>query len=152
MAASLQFEMSQSSGFPFPIPFLEHLGMVLVSYGENQAQIDLPLQAWMHNSYGVGHGGVVMTLLDVAMALSGRTESDSANTGNVTIEMKTTFFAPARGSVLKAHGSCLKRTGRMVFCEAELFDDAGQLLAKSSGTFRRTAVPKLESERHARAE
>lgn len=126
--------------FPISIPFIDHLGMHLVAHGNDQAIIELPLQPWMMNSFGVGHGGVVMTLLDVAMALSGRGEQDDFATGNITIEMKTTFLAPAKGERLRAVGTCLKRTGRLAFCEAEIVDMQGELVAKSSGTFRRTRV------------
>ncbi len=123
------------------IPFLDHLGVVLEEKTDHRAVIQLTLKPWMLNSFGVGHGGVVMTLLDVAMALSGRQETDDLATGNITIEMKTTFMAPANSHELKAIGTCIKRTGRMAFCEAELFDHAGQLIAKASGTFRRTQQP-----------
>ncbi len=134
--------MTMPSGFPISIPFLEHLGMRVVDHGADRAVIELPLLPWMNNSFGVGHGGIVMTLLDVAMALSGRADANDFSSGNITIEMKTTFMAPAKSSVLKAVGLCLKRTGRMAFCEAELFDDNGLLLAKASGTFRRTELAK----------
>jgi uncharacterized protein (TIGR00369 family) len=123
--------------FPVVIPFLDHLGMRLVEHGNDQAVVELALEPWMLNSFGVGHGGVVMTLLDVAMALSGRSASDDLARGNVTIEMKSTFLAPAQGTHLRAVGRCLKRTGRLAFCEADIVDSGGQLVAKSSGTFRR---------------
>ncbi len=40
------------------------------------------------------HGGAVMTLLDVAMAVAAR--SARKESGVVTIEMKTSFMLPAR--------------------------------------------------------
>jgi uncharacterized protein (TIGR00369 family) len=139
------------SGFPIDIPFIEHLGLRLVEYTEQTAVIVLDIQPWMRNSWEVAHGGIVMTMLDVAMAMAGRpltpeklTNDDSTidngnieqtRVGNVTVEMKTTFIAPARG-VLTAKGLCLKRATSLAFCEAELYDESNTLIAKSSGTFK----------------
>ncbi len=138
------------SGFPIDVPFIEHLGLRMVEYTEQTAVIVLDVQPWMRNSWEVAHGGIVMTMLDVTMAMAGRplidetsaseTTSDDfkieqTKVGNVTVEMKTTFIAPARG-VLTAKGLCLKRATSLAFCEAELFDESNSLIAKSSGTFK----------------
>jgi acyl-CoA thioesterase len=104
----------------------------------------------MKNSWQVTHGGIVMTLLDVTMAMAGRPEesleelkaamaqTESAPIGNVTVEMKTSFIRPANSEhgPLKAVGICLRRASSLSFCEAELFDGRGDLVAKSSGTFK----------------
>jgi uncharacterized protein (TIGR00369 family) len=138
------------SGFPIDVPFIEHLGLRMVEYTEQTAVIVLEVQPWMRNSWEVAHGGIVMTMLDVAMAMAGRPLSDQTSAsdaaaddakieqtkvGNVTVEMKTTFIAPARG-VLTAKGLCLKRATSLAFCEAELIDENNSLIAKSSGTFK----------------
>jgi uncharacterized protein (TIGR00369 family) len=50
-----------------------------------------------------------------------------------SIEMKASFFAPAPGGVpLYAEGRCLKLGRRVAFMEADLFDEAGKLLARLS--------------------
>jgi uncharacterized protein (TIGR00369 family) len=86
----------------------------------------------------LGHGGVVMALLDVAMARAGRSlvERDGRlGVGSVTVEMKTSFFRPARGTVV-AHGRVLHRSTTMTYCEAELVDAGGVLVAKALGTIK----------------
>jgi acyl-coenzyme A thioesterase PaaI-like protein len=142
------------SGFPIEVPFIEHIGLRMIEYTEQTAVIVLDVQPWMRNSWEVAHGGIVMAMLDVAMAMAGRPlaanpsseiadggQSDDEATltqskvGNVTVEMKTTFIAPARG-ILTAKGLCLKRATSLAFCEAELFDQSDTLIAKSSGTFK----------------
>ncbi len=140
------------SGFPIEVPFIEHLGIRMIEHTEDAAVIVLDVQPWMRNSWQVAHGGIVMTMLDVAMAMAGRPllapgVNDSpdmqlskvgqgeSKVGNVTVEMKTTFIAPALGP-LTARGLCLKRATSLAFCEAELFDESQSLIAKSSGTFK----------------
>lgn len=88
------------------------------------------------NSFGVAHGGSVMTLLDVAMATAAR--SVAPDYGVVTIEMKTSFMAPAPGdgSLLTARGHLLQRTAKMAFVEGSVFDSQGRLCAHSTGTFK----------------
>lgn len=120
------------------IPFLRALGAKLVRAHDGRAEIALDLAAEHENSLGVAHGGVVMTLLDVAMARAGRTcvDRDGAEPMvAVTVEMKTSFFRPAVGRLL-ARGRVLHRSATMAYCEAELFDGKEHLVAKSLGTFK----------------
>lgn len=127
------------------VPFMRELGTELVRAADGEAELALTLQDWHLNSWGVAHGGVVMSLLDVAMARAGSSLTDQAP-GNVTVEMKTSFFAPARGR-LRAVGRVLHRSTTMAYCEAELFSEDGSLAAKAMGTFkflkRLDAAPRL---------
>lgn len=116
------------------IPFMRELGVRLVCAEAGASELTLHLEPRHMNSWGVGHGGVVMALLDVAMARAGRTMERSA-TGTVTVEMKTSFFAPARGR-LRALGRVLHRSITMAYCEAELYDGDDKLVAKALGTFK----------------
>jgi uncharacterized protein (TIGR00369 family) len=118
-------------------PFVEHLGVELVAVGKGNSEIKLNLAEHMENGLAVAHGGVVMTLLDVAMAMAARS-SDPDGMGVVTIEMKTSFLRPARGE-LHAFGFCDHYSSTMAFCRGELRDTQGRLLAQSMGTFKRMA-------------
>jgi uncharacterized protein (TIGR00369 family) len=120
------------------IPFLRALGAKLARAEDGVAEITLTVAPDHENSWGVAHGGVVMTLLDVAMARAGRTliESEGSEVMSaVTVEMKTSFFRPAVGALV-ARGKVLHRSTTMAYCEAELIDTKGQLVAKSLGTFK----------------
>jgi uncharacterized protein (TIGR00369 family) len=118
------------------IPFVESLGLVLSRFEDGHSTIDYVPRPEHLNSFAVTHGGVVMTLLDVAMASAAR--SVQPEMGVVTIEMKTSFMrpAPGDGTPLSAHGSLLHRTGRMAFTEARVLDAQGQLCAHATGTFK----------------
>ena len=144
--------------FPRYIPFVEHLGMELWALEDGKAELRLNLQEAHMNSLLVAHGGVLMSLMDVAMAHAARSRallhgdegaSDAADplaaaaqgSGVVTIEMKTSFMRAAAGQ-LRAVGTLLHRTTTMAFCEASIFDPAGHLCAHSTGTFKYVrAVP-----------
>ncbi len=136
MSASTAPGRKKPSPLPFPVrvPFVDSLGIELHAYADGHAEIWVDLDAAHLNTWDVAHGGVVMTMLDVAMALAAR--SGSSHSGGVaTIEMKTSFLRPAEHR-LRAVGKLLHKTSTLAFCEATLFDDRGQLCASASGTFK----------------
>lgn len=118
------------------IPFAKDLGVELVSAQDGQSRLELEVQPRHLNGWGAVHGGVIMTVLDVAMAIAARTVQPRGE-GVVTIEMKTSFMqaGPTQGRLVAA-GSCAHRSGTMAFCEAEVRSAADQLVARASGTFK----------------
>ena len=124
--------------FLIHIPFVELLGFELLRFERSEAEIALQLRDELTNSWGVAHGGVTMTLLDVAMAHAARAPGDDGvaeTSGVVTVEMKTSFMRPALGRIV-ASGRRLHRTASMAFCEGSLVDADGQLVAHATGTFK----------------
>jgi uncharacterized protein (TIGR00369 family) len=82
------------------------------------------------NPMGNIQGGIVVAMLDDAAAFAAIVKSGK-RIGIPTIELKTSFFAPARAGVpLFAEGRCVKLGKRVAFMEADLFDEAGTLLAR----------------------
>ena len=124
--------------FPLRIPFVEQLGFELWGFGDGQADLRLDLSETHLNSWDVAHGGVLMTLLDVAMAHAARsanTDASDRGPGMATIEMKTSFMRAAEGR-LRAVGKLLHKTTTLAFCEASVFNEADQLCAHATGTFK----------------
>lgn len=124
--------------FRVRIPFVETLGFELLAFDAGRAEIALDVRDEVTNSWGVVHGGVTMTLLDVAMAHAARSPNQPGNPpdmGVVTIEMKTSFMRPGLGRIV-AHGTLLQRTASMAFCQGEVRDAQGTLVAHATGTFK----------------
>jgi uncharacterized protein (TIGR00369 family) len=122
------------SGIMLKIPFLADLGVLCTQMGGGTSELLLTLEKRHQNSWDMAHGGVLMTLLDVAMAIAGRS-ADGDGRGVVTIEMKTSFMAPGRGA-LRARGTCVHKTSSMAFCEADIVDADDKLVSRASGTFK----------------
>jgi uncharacterized protein (TIGR00369 family) len=79
------------------------------------------------------HGGMVTTILDSAMGgacWSVLSEDEVFLTADLRVE----FYRSARPGLLTARGSVIKRTSRLAFCAAELFDPDDRLLASSRCT------------------
>ena len=125
-----------ASPLPFPakVPFAESLGLQLHAMADGRSELRVDLDAAHLNTWDVAHGGVIMTMLDVAMAMAARSAHASGQ-GVATIEMKTSFMRPAEGQ-LRALGTVSHATSTLAFCAGELFDDHGKLCATATGTFK----------------
>ncbi|MBI3380781.1 MAG: PaaI family thioesterase [Aquabacterium sp.] len=124
--------------FSVRIPFIEQIGCALQRYENGEAEITLDVQDPHTNSFGVAHGGLLMTLLDVAMAHAARSlnlDQPDGGPGLVTIEMKTTFMRPGVGQI-KALGSVLHSTASMAFTEGKVLDAKGRVCAHATATFK----------------
>ncbi|MDR3480109.1 MAG: PaaI family thioesterase [Burkholderiaceae bacterium] len=136
--------------FPSEIPFLHDLGVEFLGMADGEAQVALNLEPRHMNSWQVAHGGVIMTLLDVVMAMAGRSLDPDAR-GGVTIEMKTSFVQPGghAGGRIVAKGHAFHRSTSMCFCEGDVWN-GDKLVAKAMGTFkylrRLDVAKKLEHE------
>jgi uncharacterized protein (TIGR00369 family) len=120
-------------GFGVEIPFVHHLGFELSLFEGGFSELHYNPKPEHLNSFAVTHGGALMTLLDVSMAVAAR--SVDSVMGVVTIEMKTSFMQPARGKLV-GKGHLMHRTKSMAFTEATVFDDAGRACAHATGTFK----------------
>jgi uncharacterized protein (TIGR00369 family) len=117
------------------IPFVSHLGMLTEALGEGTARVSLPVEPHLGNSMGTVHGGVTMSLLDVAMCTAARTLHPES-IGVVTIDMSTSFVDSANGSRLVAEARVLKDRRTVSFVEAEARNPDGSIVAKAIGTVR----------------
>ena len=124
--------------FGVAIPFVQHLGFALDEMEDGHSQLTYEARPEHLNSFNVTHGGAVMTLMDVTMAVAAR--SVEKDMGVVTIEMKTSFMQPSRGK-LTGKGRLMHRTATLAFTEATIYDEAGRACAHATGTFK--YVPRL---------
>lgn len=118
------------------IPFLALLGLQQLDAAPGRSRLRLPeLRAELCNLMPAAHGGVVMTLLDVAMARAATSHPEAASSTVVTVEMSSRFVRPGRGPLV-AEGEVLHAGGSLCSCQAQVFDDAGALVATAQGTFK----------------
>ncbi|MBW8830146.1 MAG: PaaI family thioesterase [Burkholderiales bacterium] len=124
--------------FQVNIPFVEALGFEMLRFENGEAEIAVQPREEHMNSWSVVHGGVSMTLLDVAMAHAARSPKEGStpdSRGVVTIDMKTSFFRPGLGR-LHAKAKVLHQTASFAFCEGSIYAEDGKLVAHGTGTFK----------------
>ena len=127
------------------IPFLLMIGAELAHEADGVAVVTIDLRPDLLNNHGGGHGGVVMSLLDSAMANAALSKV-GYDREVVTIDLHVAFMKPATGR-LTATGRATGGGRKVCFCEAEITNEAGEVTAKSMGTFRyRTPGPSQAGE------
>ena len=108
-----------------------------------RAVIEYMVGMHMCHSGGVVQGGFATGWIDAAMAhavmsLIGR------ETVPMTLEMKVSFFAPARPGLVIAEAWVEKQGKSVCFAEGLLKDDKGDALAKASSTIRLVPMANVE--------
>ncbi len=120
--------------FGLAVPFLDLLGVHVEHWERGRSVVSLDVRDELTNSWNLAHGGVVMTLLDVALATAALSTDPDAP-GLMTISLSVSFIQAGSGS-LRAEGRLLRGGRSVVFCEGEVRTSAGDLLAKGVGTFK----------------
>jgi uncharacterized protein (TIGR00369 family) len=115
------------------IPFVHFCGIEPISSEPGRTKLRVKLEDHHMNQLGIAHGGVTMTLLDVALGTAARSGNDKSAV--MTLDMQTQFIAPGRGTLL-AEGRILKSGRSLVFVEADVHDETGTLVAKASAIFK----------------
>jgi uncharacterized protein (TIGR00369 family) len=91
------------------------------------------------NPAGIVQGGFLAAIADSAMGAAAVTyavQEPGRKVFSANVEMKASFLRPARvGSVLTCRASVISGGDRIVFCEAEIADGDGRLVAKASSTY-----------------
>ena len=117
------------------IPFLQHLKIQTDELGEGSARLSLPVEREFTNSLGTVHGGVIMSLLDVAVCTAARTLHPES-IGVITIDMSVSFIGGGTGQRLNAEARVLRDGRSMSFVEGEAKNEDGSLVAKAIATVR----------------
>ena len=122
------------SGRDRHVPFTVQVGVKVERAESGEATVSLDLRPELLNNHGGGHGGVVMTLLDCAMAHAALSRVDYAREV-VTVDMHVAFMRPSAGRLV-ATGRATGGGKSVCFCEASIVDADGELAAQAMGTFR----------------
>lgn len=122
--------------------FFQDLGCELIAYGADQATIALTLQPRHLNNASNMHGGVMATLMDVAMGLCGTWEANPAQRRvATTLSMSLNFSAPAAaGSRVRAVARCRSGGHKVFMASCDLLDEDDRLVAFGEGVFKRGAL------------
>jgi uncharacterized protein (TIGR00369 family) len=117
-----------------PVPFAEFLGIRIATLEPGLARLDLTLRPELLNSHHGAHGGVIMALADVALAVAAIAK-DGAAKGAFTVDLSVSFLGQAKERLV-AEGRCLRLGGSLAFSEGEVRGPDGELVAKAIGTFK----------------
>jgi len=130
------------NGFTSTTDFNAYIGCRLVDWGNGSSCIELDVEPHHLNSQGIGHGGVLLSLLDSACGACGSLNPAPApRCISVTLSLSANFVQPMRGTKLWARGEMTGGGRKIYFAQANVHDEAGQLIATANGAFKRLSNP-----------
>ena len=124
------------------VPFFHFLGARVVRVARGEAEIRLAMRPEYANTYGIGHGGVVAALVDMATGVALRTLQIFL----VTIETSTNYFDKvALDTELTATARVVFQGKRIANGAVEVRNTDGILVAAGKTTFYIIGEDRIES-------
>jgi uncharacterized protein (TIGR00369 family) len=133
-STSMATTTQQTNYFGVEIPLMHMMGLVPISMDGDGALTRLLFREDLANSRGDFHGGTLMSVLDFTLSAAARGRYPIP-VGMATIDMTTSFLEPARGELL-IDCRCIRAGKSIAFCEGEIRNEKGDVVARASGTFK----------------
>ena len=118
-------------------PLVGLLGIELAEIETDRAVLKLPYRPELATMGDVIHGGAIAALLDTAsMAAAWSDDSVPESLAGATVSMSVDYVAAARAVDLVATGRAVRRGRSLCFCEVEVRDPGGDVIAKGLAVHR----------------
>lgn len=115
--------------------YLEFLGFEIAEHGDERARLEMRVRAEHRNTVGMVHGGVLMSLLDIAGAVAAHGASRGELVA-ITVSQTTSFVAAHRSDRVIAESRVVRRTRELAFCDSRIVDQTrGRVSATAQGVF-----------------
>lgn len=132
----LVLELSRSGRLPAPLasnPLALELGAQVLELADTgQAVLAFDPPARFAQGAGVLQGGIVAALLDFAMAFAAHAKLAADGRGFSTASLDVHFLRPAPPARYIARGRIVRAGRRLLFAQAELTAQDGELIATAS--------------------
>ena len=115
-------------------PFHTWAGVHLTGLGDGTAEVSMPIQPHHLNPYGIVHGGMLSSMADAAIGIALRTRLRPGFT-HVTAQLDVHYLSMAKEGTIVARGKAVHVGNKMGYGEADVLDEAGELIARASATF-----------------
>jgi uncharacterized protein (TIGR00369 family) len=119
-------------------PFALHLGMRLDAIEADRARLVMPYRDELATIGDLVHGGAITALVDTA-AMAASWSAHDVSGGELrgtTVSLSVDFVAAARGSQVVADARVLRRGRSLCFCDVDVADASGTLVAKGIVTYK----------------
>jgi len=118
-------------------PFQHFVGIEVIQLGDGKSVLQLELKGHHFNLYGIPHGGVHATLLDIAMGTAASFPDNSGKeVDSVSLNLSVDYIAPPASKILIAKGKVTKKGKSIAYCTAEIFDEDQTLIASGRSIFK----------------
>jgi uncharacterized protein (TIGR00369 family) len=119
-------------------PFVLHLGMRLESIEPDRARLAMPYRDELATIGDVVHGGALGALVDTAAMAASWSAHDvgGGQLRGTTVGLSVDFVAAVQGQEVTADARVLRRGSSLCFCDVEVADADGRLVAKGIVTYK----------------
>jgi uncharacterized protein (TIGR00369 family) len=114
-------------------PYYKHIRMELTGFIDDGCTMKMAVSDEHANVYGIAHGGAIASLADSACGLSliiRLNEGEFAVTQNLIVN----YLKPVLQGMLTAKGKIIHRGKTSAVLEADIFNEAGELVAHAQTT------------------
>jgi uncharacterized protein (TIGR00369 family) len=119
-------------------PFHSAFGVAVDHARRGEVRLGWDARPEHRNLQGLVHGGVLATLVDMAMGLAVRSVVGPARR-HVTIELTVHYLRPTAPGRVEAVGTTTRVGTQIAFAEGSVVDGADRVLVRASGTYSVTA-------------
>jgi uncharacterized protein (TIGR00369 family) len=112
------------------VPYWRMLGLELREVSRGAAMFEAEVRDG-HMQNGVVHGGVLASIADSACAVAGISMVFPENLAT-TINLQLSYLKPVTQGRFRAEGRCLRAGKNVLFCEAQVRDEGGNLVCTAS--------------------
>jgi uncharacterized protein (TIGR00369 family) len=119
-------------------PFVLHLGMRLESIEPDRARLSMPYREELATIGEVVHGGALSALVDTAAMAAAWSahEVEGGQLRGTTVGLSVDFVAAAQGREVTADARVIRRGKSLCFCDVDVTDADGSLVAKAIVTYK----------------
>lgn len=110
-----------------------------IRIGDATAEVQLAVRPDFFHAAGAVHGSVYFKLLDDATFFAA--SSIVHDVFVLTASFNLYFLRPISSGVMRARGTVVSRSTRLIIGEGVVVDDSGREIARGSGTFMPSKVP-----------
>mgnify|MGYP001386795235 FL=1 len=114
------------------IPFARHCKIEPHSSEPGVCRLSVTIDPDLENNLGMAHGGLLLTMLDISLAIAARTLAQGPV---MSVDMQAAFLAPAQGKLI-SEGRVVRHGRSITFSEGEVRDESGVVVAKATGVFK----------------
>ena len=112
--------------------FVKNAGITITAVDEECVVCQMPIQKLHENNRGKVMGGAIFTLADFSASVAANLDAEGSTT--ITLQANINFLSEAKGVVLYARASRIKKGRNTALHEVEITDELGTKVAKASIT------------------
>lgn len=118
--------------------------MLRVTQADREVEVAFEASEQLTNPMRQIQGGYLCAMLDECMSVACMVASGMTSVAP-TVEMKTSFFRPAKPGPIRGIGRVARWGKTIAFTEGELYDPEGRVLAKATGTAMPTPFARFKA-------